>query len=1610
MSIKTGQGSFINNSFVKGDSITLTSKNPSSDFEPVFTVKTDLWHVDQAIDAAKKSYKIWNNIDINNRINHLLTLKNALIKNEERLALAISTEMGKLYSEALVEAKGLAQRIDLMINHGLKRVKTEEFFDLRAQTRYQSQGVLAIIGPFNFPAHLVHSHVIPSILLGNTVIIKPSEHCPWVSEIYAECFLESSLPKGVVNIVLGGKEVGEKLCRSEQIDGVIFTGSYKTGRFLQEIMLDQPHKILALELGGKNICVVMDDAYIPQALAGIIEGAFLTTGQRCTATSRVLVHKKIYEEIKKGLVGISADLKSCHAINGKGIFGPLANEFALNNYFARLENAKKSGVKVLLDSKKFDLGAYVTPSIYEINNDHPMDDYLSEELFGPNIAIESFEHIDDAINRVNQSPYGLSNAMFSLNKNNFEHFFTNTKSGLVNFNRSTNRAFGQLPFGGVNKSGNQRPAGIDAVRYASFPVAICEQAYGEKNQDKVIQEKVSRLECKKINLSSLLNRQKLELLFERFDIFSEHAFGEKIIYKTSVFALLNNLSVLKEIFDDQVAIDEKNVTFTLHPGNDTEHQLSSLNKFLEDNTQLFLAKTKRPNDINVPHKTYLPRTEKMLDRLYFNDFVPREKKALVVNLQKSQGPYLVSVDDDPLIIIDAASQIASVGAGLNASVFKNAHDTHMLDLSLLSNTDLSYEYQNLDDEIVNDAVQCKNDFEKFLHEMSHNNFKSISYGSSGAEANEIALDICRRNGPGGKKVIAFEGSFHGRTILSLHATYNKEKRGPFVFDGYESVFIPFPQMAKPDEQPNFDNNFLKSFYNKEIPKETEDSLLKLELKSLKMLKDELEKGNICAVIIEPMQCEGGDKYASCRFFNSLRGLTKAYGVPLIFDEVQTGFNLGRKFFWHQMFELKNPEGKQERPDCVTLGKKAQLGVCLSIFENQRNYTPHVVQLRRGLIHAQSICPTKALEIEQKTKKELDTLKDFFPSLVLNPRSCGYAFAFDMPDKQTATKLIEERFLRGFMAYIAGETTIRFRLNTSNKEKDIKTLFENIFCALSDIKNNVIVDKTKIKLNENKNFSNTEFISLTAENFAQYKNEIEKIENETYEKERRYSIAEMEDWFKKEGTLGVLLFINDAQEKKLAGFAIGQPAKSVNVVGPNDDPFREKMFYSSDCVIYQNYKGLGLGRLLKEKQIELVKMQKDQNQARMYDFLCGRNRVGFTEEMTSINDNLGAYEVKTYDDQYGIKGAKARYYRLPLTNEHHIPKHYHESKVIDCRNSLQKIFATPSKFLFDSLKNNEFRNLVCSKLTLSNWASTNMIRYAEFIRELIPSPLKHAYFTSGRDEVVDKGIRAIKFNKPQGQIVIGFSHQYFGNITAAARSLSHSEGQIKPFEFFDWPKISHPAMVGNHESKRELLECIDKHGKEKILAIVVELVGEKTGFTFDEEYLQNLDEIRKQTGIPLIFCENSSAYFRNGRSLFLTEMLSIKPNMMWWYTGGQLGHVFVDDQYYVDKPLTLISTWDGDDISILRSYNNLKHLVSYDKKIDFYETLKKEFSALSPHGMGNWCSVTIQDPKKLDSFLFLAQQNGVLFAKGYENRLMICPPLDLSDDKKEKITTLLKNIL
>jgi succinylglutamic semialdehyde dehydrogenase len=292
MSLKnvTFLGDFISGKFALADKVNGQFKDvsPGDTNDEILNATYKLDHVDRAVQAAKQAYMPWARLTVDERKKYLLKLKDIFVAHEADIAEMIARDTGKALWDATSEAKSLAAKIDVTLNASLKLIAEERITNALPQVdgviRYRSRGVMAVIGPFNFPAHLPNGHIIPALISGNTVVFKPSEQTPAVGQLYAQMIEKAEFPPGVFNLVHGEGETGRRLVAHELVDGVLFTGSYEVGLKIKQETLNHYWKILALEMGGKNTTVVWDDADMDKAIYETLVGAFMSTGQRCSGT------------------------------------------------------------------------------------------------------------------------------------------------------------------------------------------------------------------------------------------------------------------------------------------------------------------------------------------------------------------------------------------------------------------------------------------------------------------------------------------------------------------------------------------------------------------------------------------------------------------------------------------------------------------------------------------------------------------------------------------------------------------------------------------------------------------------------------------------------------------------------------------------------------------------------------------------------------------------------------------------------------------------------------------------------------------------------------------------------------------------------------------------------------------------------------------------------------------------------------------------------------------------------------------------------------------------------------------------------------------------------
>ncbi len=462
-----------------GDGV-FENKSPADLSENVINIPFRYANVDGACESAKKAFVEWSQQPMAARIAAVKKLQSVFEENKERLADCIARETGKPLWDSQSEVTAMINKIPITIEHALKLIEEVTIKDalpgVTGKVRFRPRGVMSVIGPFNFPGHLPNGHIIPALVTGNTVVFKPSELTPATGQLYAECIDKAGFPAGVFNLVQGAGETGRRLVEHEDVDGILFTGSYEVGLRIKQATIHQYWKIHALEMGGKNATIIWDDANMEKAIYESLIGGFMSSGQRCSCTSRILVHEKVYGQFldkyyqaaKKLEVGYWAD---------NPFMGPLINAKSLDTYLRFQEIAQREGAEKVMRGKQLDLdrkGYYVTPSIYAVKEASASSVYQKSEIFGPNVAVFKVNDIAQAMDINNSTGYGLVTSIFSQSRDTYEQVFTKARSGLVNWNRTTNGASSKLPFGGMDKSGNDRATSTFAVYYCTIPIACLE--------------------------------------------------------------------------------------------------------------------------------------------------------------------------------------------------------------------------------------------------------------------------------------------------------------------------------------------------------------------------------------------------------------------------------------------------------------------------------------------------------------------------------------------------------------------------------------------------------------------------------------------------------------------------------------------------------------------------------------------------------------------------------------------------------------------------------------------------------------------------------------------------------------------------------------------------------------------------------------------------------------------------------------------------------------------------------------------------------------------------------------------------------------------------------
>ncbi|WP_428681144.1 succinylglutamate-semialdehyde dehydrogenase [Sphingopyxis sp.] len=448
-------------------------------FEPA--TGNELWRgpvskVDHEVEIARRAWPEWAAKAVTFRSETLRRFADRVKAEGEVLADLIARETGKPLWEARTEVESVANKVDISVKSYAERTsnrRIEGAMGLRNAVRHKPHGTLAVLGPYNFPAHLPNGHIVPALLAGNSVVFKPSEKTPAVGAKLVELFHSAGVPQEVLRLVIGGPDTGKALAAHAGLDGLLFTGSARTGVALNRQFADRPGKILALEMGGNNPIVVWDTADIATAAILVVQSAFLSAGQRCSNARRLIVKDSIAERLLEEVKTLTNRLIVDHPhADPAPYMGPVIDNEAADGLTESFLILMSNGGQVVRHmSRPIADRPYLTPGIIDVT---AMPERPDIELFGPLLQVIRVDSFEAAIAEANNTSFGLSASLIGGTPQLYDQFWANARAGVINWNRPTNGASSAAPFGGIGLSGNHRPSAFYAADYCAYPVASAE--------------------------------------------------------------------------------------------------------------------------------------------------------------------------------------------------------------------------------------------------------------------------------------------------------------------------------------------------------------------------------------------------------------------------------------------------------------------------------------------------------------------------------------------------------------------------------------------------------------------------------------------------------------------------------------------------------------------------------------------------------------------------------------------------------------------------------------------------------------------------------------------------------------------------------------------------------------------------------------------------------------------------------------------------------------------------------------------------------------------------------------------------------------------------------
>jgi succinylglutamic semialdehyde dehydrogenase len=460
---------FIGGHWVRGQGKPFSSINPATG-EPVFeTTLAGSSEVASAFETAKAAFQDWAECSPEQRFEVARRFATIVETRRQEFVTAIAGETGKPLWETNQEVGTVIKKVEISISAYGERTgyRDQQTGPARSVLLHAPHGIVAILGPFNFPAHLPNGHIVPALIAGDCAVFKPSELTPLSGALMADCWREAGLPAGCLNLLQGDRSTAELILRRSELRGVFFTGSVTTGVAIHERFAGRPEVILALEMGGNNPMVVLDTNDAVASARTVAVSAFISAGQRCTCTRRlILASEAILPELIRVTqairVGAPNDLP-------EPFLGPVINSSAAGKILNAQKELVANGAKILVECQPAKNGVpFLKPGILDVTAVKNLPD---EEVFGPLIQLIRVADFDAAIAEANRTRFGLAAGLIGGTEKDFEVFRRRVRAGVINWNRPTTGASSAAPFGGIGLSGNHRPSAFYAADYCAYPVA-----------------------------------------------------------------------------------------------------------------------------------------------------------------------------------------------------------------------------------------------------------------------------------------------------------------------------------------------------------------------------------------------------------------------------------------------------------------------------------------------------------------------------------------------------------------------------------------------------------------------------------------------------------------------------------------------------------------------------------------------------------------------------------------------------------------------------------------------------------------------------------------------------------------------------------------------------------------------------------------------------------------------------------------------------------------------------------------------------------------------------------------------------------------------------------